>query len=208
MKLYYFETPSPRQPCAVAKHLGLPVEYVCVDLSKRENYAPEYLAINPNGKVPALQDGALKLWEANAIMCYLAEKADSDLWPTNPMQRIEVMRWLSWNAVHFSRHAGSLFFENMIKPKFGMGAPNAAIVAEAATFFARFAAVLDEQLSRNEYVAGPNLTIADFALGAFLPTAAQSGIPLEPFAHMRHWYARLDALPAWREPFPPRAVAA
>lgn len=208
MKLYYFETANSRKPCAVAKHLGLLVAYVRIDLSKGEHKQPGYLAINPNGKVPALEDGALKLWEASAIMCYLAEKAGSDLWPTNPMQRIEVMRWLSWDAAHFSRHAGSIFFENMIKPTFGMGPTDAAIVKEATANFMQFAAVLDEHLSRNAYVAGPNLTIADFTLAAFLPNAAEAKIPLEPFAHIRRWYGQLDALPAWREPFPPLAAAA
>jgi glutathione S-transferase len=103
MKLYYFETINPRKACAVAKYLGSPVEFVRVDLGKGEQKAPDYLAINPNGKVPALTDGETKIWEANAIMAYLARLTDSDLWPRDDDRQIEVTRWLSWSADHATR---------------------------------------------------------------------------------------------------------
>src|SRR3954462_9511039 len=70
MKLYYADTLNPRKACAVARYLNSPVEFVHVDLRKGEHKTPAFLAINPNGKVPAFSDGDLKLWEANAIMCY------------------------------------------------------------------------------------------------------------------------------------------
>ena len=116
MKLYYFESINPRKACAVARYLGSPVEFVRIDLAKGEHKAPEYLAINPNGKVPALVDGDAKLWESNAIMAYLAKAAGSDLWPRDDDRQIEVMRWLSWNGEHFTRHAGTLYFQHIIKP--------------------------------------------------------------------------------------------
>jgi glutathione S-transferase len=92
MRLYYFETPNARKPCAVAKYLGSPVEFVRVDLARSEHKQPAFLAINPNGRVPALEDGSLKLWESHAIMCYLARKADSDLWPTDEVEQIDILR--------------------------------------------------------------------------------------------------------------------
>lgn len=205
MKLYYCETPNPRKPCAVAKYLNVPIELVRIALETQQNRSPEFLAINPNGRVPALVDGPLKLWEANAIMCYLAEQAGSELWPSNPLKRVEVMRWLSWDANHFSRHAGSLFFENMIKPKLGLGAPKAKTIEEASSFFTRFAGILQEQLSQHQYVAGDDLKIADFAVASFLPYAEGSKLPLEPFPQIRRWHAELNTLPAWREPFPAAA---
>lgn len=70
MKLYYFETPNSRKPGAVAKHLNSLVEFVQIDLSKGEHQTPEYLVMNPNGKVPALADGDVRLWEGHAIMAY------------------------------------------------------------------------------------------------------------------------------------------
>lgn len=138
MKLYYFETLNPRKACAVAKYLGSPVEYVRVDLGKGENKTPEFLAINPNAKVPALTDGSTRLWEADAIMGYLAKAAGSDLWPGDERQ-IEVMRWLSWNAYHFTRHAGALYFQHIVKPLiFGTG-PDPKAVEEATGFVKQFA---------------------------------------------------------------------
>ena len=68
MKLFYFEVLNPRRACAVARYLNSPVEFVHVDLAKGEHKRPEFLAINPNGKVPALEDGATRLWEADAII--------------------------------------------------------------------------------------------------------------------------------------------
>jgi glutathione S-transferase len=131
MKLYYFETPNARKPCAVAKYLGAPVEFVRVDLTKREQKSPEYLAINPNARVPALQDGDIKLWESHAIMCYLANKAGSDLWPKDDHARIDILCWLNWDTAHFSRHAARLFFERYIKPNFGLGEPDSKEIEDA-----------------------------------------------------------------------------
>ena len=67
MKLFYYETPNPRKACAVAKYLGSPVEFVRIDLAKGESRTPEFLAVNPNGKVPAITNGSTRLWEADAI---------------------------------------------------------------------------------------------------------------------------------------------
>ena len=94
MKLFYSDTLNPRKACAVARYLNSPVEFVYVRLGKGEQRTPEFLAINPNGKVPVLQYGDKSLWEADAIMCYLARFAGSDIWPDDERQ-VDVIRWLS-----------------------------------------------------------------------------------------------------------------
>lgn len=202
MKLFYAETINPRKACAVARYLNSPVEYVHVDLAKGQHRTPEYLAINPNGKVPVLQDGEFRLWEANAIMCHLARVAKSDLWPDDGAKQIEVMRWLSWNADHFTRHAGALYFQNLIKPMFAAAAPDANTVKEATGYFRQFARVLSDHLRDRTYLVGNTLTVADFAVAASLPYAAKAHIPVEEFPEIERWHARLNELPAWREPFP------
>src|SRR6266404_2695013 len=141
MKLYYAETLAPRKACSVAGYLGLPIDYVFVDLRRGEQTRPEYLAINPNGKVPSLVDGEKKLWEADAIICHLAQRAESALWPRSAPQQIDVVRWMSWNSQHLYRHAGSLYFEYLIKPWVGMGEPDPSKVAEAQGFFRKHAGV-------------------------------------------------------------------
>ncbi len=147
MKLYYFETPNPRKPCAVAKHVGSEAEFVRIDLSKGEHKTPEFLAINPNGKVPALEDGDTRLWEGHAIMCYIAQKANSDLWPDDPAKQIDIIQWLNWDTAHFSRHAGRLLFQRFIKQKFGLGDADADEIEDATGYFHQFAAVLNATMT-------------------------------------------------------------
>jgi glutathione S-transferase len=207
MKLYYFETLNPRKACAVAKYLGSPVEFVRVDLGKGENKTPEFLAVNPNAKVPALTHGNTRLWEADAIMGYLAKAAGSDLWPGDERQ-IEVMRWLSWNANHFTRHAGALYFQHIVKPLiFGTG-PDSKAVEEATGFFRQFARVLNDHLRGRKFLVGDALTVADFSVAVTLPYAEKAKIPVGEFPEIERWHARLNELPAWREPFPAVKTAA
>jgi glutathione S-transferase len=201
MKLYYSETVNPRKACAVARYLDSPVEFVLVDLARGEQRTPEFLAINPNGRLPVLQDGALILWEANAIMCYLSDQAGADLWPHDARQ-VAVMRWLSWDMQHFSRPAGTLYFENLIRPQIGMGAPDAAAVDAAASTFRASAAILDAHLRTRRFLLGDTLTVADFATASTLPHAGDARIPLAEFPAIASWHARLQEPPAWRAPFP------
>jgi len=207
MKLYYAETLNPRKACAVARYLRSPVEFIRVDLRKAEQRTPEFLAMNPNGKVPVLDDGGKTFWEADAIMCYLAQKAGSDLWPDDARQ-IEIIRWLSWNAYHFTRHAGTLYFQHIIKPLIGMGEPDPAAVTEATGYVKQFAGVLDAHLSGREYLVGDTLSVADFAVSVTLPYAAPAKLPLDGFSEIQRWHARLNEIEAWREPFPVSESAA
>ncbi len=208
MKLYYFETINPQKACAVAKYLNSPVEFVRVDMTKGQHKSPDFLAINPNGKVPALVDGDTRLWESNAIMCHLARAAKSEIWPTDSAKQIEVMKWLSWNSEHFTRHASTLYFNYHIKPRFGLGAPDTEASDEASGYFKEFAAVLDDHLATRDFLLGDQLTIADFAASVTLPYAAEIKLPLDGFKNIARWHSRLEKLPAWREPFPQaKAVA-
>lgn len=204
MKLYYSDVLSPRRACAVAKYLQSPVQFVYLDMAKGEHRTPAYLAINPNGKVPTLTDGDYALWEADAIMCYLAERANSDLWPRDRKGQIEIQRWLSWNLQHFNLHAGTLYFEHIIKARFGLGDPDTATVKEARDQFRRFAAILDDHLDGRRWLVGDALSVADFAVATALPDAEHARIPLDEFPHIRQWHDRLGEFEAWREPFPNR----
>ena len=202
MKLYYSDKVlSPRKACAVAKHLDSPVEFIYIDIGKGENRRPDYLALNPNGKVPTLVDGEYTLWEADAVMCYLAARAGSDLWPRDERQ-IEVMRWLSWNLQHFSRHTVILYFEHLVKARFKLGAPDPAAIESARDQFRRFGAVLEAHIDKRRWLLGDTLTVADFAIASALPYADRAAIPLDEFPAIRRWHDRLSELDAWREPFP------
>lgn len=202
MRLYYFDVLSPRKACAVAKYLKLPMEYITVDLTKGEQRSPGYLTLNPSAKVPTLVDGEEIIREADAIICYLSEKASADLWPHDARRQIDVMSWFSWNAQHFTRATGSLYFENIIKPRFGIGMPVAANVDQALTEFRRYATVLNDHLKGREWLVGDSLTVADFSVAVTLPYAEKARIPIDEFPEVRRWHDQLNAFEAWRQPFP------
>lgn len=204
MQLYYAETLNPRKPCAVARYLELPVEYVHVDLAKGEHKRPEFLALNPNGKVPVLQEaGGRTLWESNAIMCRLAQVAGSDLWPRDADRQLDVLRWLCWDLQHFTRHGGALYFEHIIKPFLHLP-PDPAAAESATGFFKVNAAVLEGHLAGRRFLLGDQLTVADFATAITLPYAAPARIPLDDFPAIQRWHGRLCEMTAWREPWPKR----
>lgn len=200
MKLYYAETMNSYKTCAVARHLDLDVDFHRLDLKKGEQRSPEFLAVNPNGKAPALVDGETKLWESNAIMCHLAMRAGSSLWPQGERQ-VEIIRWFSWSADHFCRFAGQLYFENIIRAEFGMGEPDPVAVDEALRYVRRYAAILDAHLESRNYLLDDTLTVADFAVATVLPYAKGAHIPIEEFPAIRQWHDRLMELPAWQNPF-------
>ena len=203
MKLYYFDTLQPRKVCAAAKYLKAPVEYVYVDLLKGEQRSPGYLELNPNGKVPTLTDGERTLWEADAIMCALAARMGSDLWPHDARQA-DVIRWFSWNSQHFNRAGGALYFEHMVKARFRLGEPDAAEVARALQDFRGCAAILNDHLRGKRWLLGNSLTLADFSVAGVLPFADGSHMPLREFPEVSRWNDQLNAIEAWRNPYPAR----
>src|ERR1051326_7174960 len=123
MKLYAFPpSPRARKPLAVAHHLGLPFELVLVDLLKGDQKKPEYLKLNPNGKMPTLVDGDFVLWESDAICQYLAEKKGDGLWAKDSQGRHDIARWLFWDMAHWDPACATLLFEHVVKGVLGMGA--------------------------------------------------------------------------------------
>ena len=98
-------SPNSRKVEAVIDHLGLEVEIVRHDF-RGGLRSPDYLALNPNAKVPTLVDGTFVLWESNAIMQYLADKVGSDsLFPRDPRTRADIVRWQCWELVHFNQRS-------------------------------------------------------------------------------------------------------
>jgi glutathione S-transferase len=201
MNLYLFP-PSSRALAIVAltNHLGLDCELRPIDLGRGDQRAPDYLALNPNSKMPTLEDGDFVLWESNAILFYLAAKRpESGLWPSDVRGQADVLRWLAWEGAHWDAESvGMVSFEKSSKMVLGLGAPDPAFVARGEENFARFAAVLDGHLVGKTWLQGDRLTIADFSIGALVPTASRCGLPLERFVEIRRWYEGLAALPAWR----------
>jgi glutathione S-transferase len=206
MKLYFAETINARKACAAAKYVGAPVEFIRIDLRSSEHKKPPFTALNPNAKVPVLESGGATLWESNAIMCRLGEATGSDFWPRDNRQ-IDVMRWMFWSSEHFSRYTSRLYFENLVKQIFGLGAPNPASVEEAKGYVRQYGQVLDDHLRGRHFLVGDRPTAADFAVGAALPYAERAQLPLDGFHEIARWKTRLESLPAWSNPFPAAQAA-
>jgi glutathione S-transferase len=201
LKLYVFP-PSPRsfKVLALASFLDLEHETRVVDLGKGEQRRPDYAAINPNLKVPALEENGFRLWEANAILQYLAEKRpDSGLLPRDPGRRAQMVQWQFWDLAHWEPATAPVLLERCIKPLLGLGEPVAAEIERGLEGFARVAPILDGQLGSTRFLAGPDLTVADFSIGAILNLSEMAGLPVDDYPNIRRWHDELSALPAWRQ---------
>ncbi|WP_368562178.1 glutathione S-transferase family protein [Pseudoxanthomonas sp. UTMC 1351] len=208
MKIYWIKAQAPQRVLALVRHLGIEAELVEVDLMAGGLKTKEYAALNPNKKAPTLVDGDTVLWESSAIMAYLCIKTGSDMWPAhNPAEQVEVLRWLSWNDQHWSEVVSPFYFEHIVKSTFGFGTPDKEVVTAAVPELLRYAEVLDGHLEGRGYVACDRLTIADFALASMASHWRESEMPLQTFSNIVRWLDGLKRLPAWKEPWPEKAVA-
>jgi glutathione S-transferase len=167
--------------------LGLPLIDVPVDLAGGEHKRPEFLALNPFGQIPVIDDDGLVLADSTAILVYLAGKyADASWWPEDVVTRAEIQRWLS-------AAAGPIF-----------NGPNAARLVvvfkrdfdhdRAKAVAHQFLAVLEGHLAGREFLVGEGATIADIAIYSYVAVAPEGGVSLESYPNVRAWLVRVEAL--------------
>jgi glutathione S-transferase len=193
MKLYDFAfSPNCRKVRAVAYELGVAFESATVDLLRGEQRTPAFLAKNPNGRVPVLEDGDFVLWESNAILLYLATRYASgrSLVPTGARERAEVDRWLAWQLAHLQPATSKVAYERMVKKLTKRGEPDPAAIEAGTAEFATVSAVLDASLEGREYVAGA-LSVADFALASPYSIASSCGLDVTPYRRVNAWLDRV-----------------
>lgn len=208
LTIYAFP-PSPRsfKVLWAANHLGIPYDFEFVDFTKNAQSAPSYLALNPNGRAPAIDDGGYVLWESNAILEYFASlKPEAGLLPQETRARLAVTKWLYWDSAHWDPACAIFAFERVVKPLFGRGEAVQAEVDRGTALLERIGKVLDAELGKHRYIAGDRLTVADFSLGASLSIAEQARFPLENFRSIQRWQADLKALSSWAKTVQQQAV--
>ncbi|HEY7611305.1 MAG TPA: glutathione S-transferase, partial [Alphaproteobacteria bacterium] len=181
--------------------LGLPVAPVDVDLTKQAQRQPDFLAKNPMGQVPVIEDGDVILSDSNAILVYLASRYDASArWlPREALAQAEIQRWLSLAA-------GELAFgpaEARVIKLFGRNYD----YERAKTLAGRLFGVMDAHLAKRRFLAADHPTIADVALYSYTAHAPEGGVSLQPYPHIRAWLARIEALPNFA-PMPKSAVPA
>lgn len=179
--------------------LGVPFERVSVDLAKAEHKSPAFLALNPFGQLPVIEDGEHVLADSNAILVYLAMTYDTaGRWlPRDAHGMARVQRWLSVAA-------GQLAYGPAVaRVAMVFGRPADQAPREAA---ARLFAVIETHLAHQAFLAADHPTIADLALYAYTAHAPEGGVSLAPYPQLRAWLARIEALPGFiglaRSPVP------
>lgn len=207
MDLYVFP-PSPNclKVIALARHLKLPVKLKPVNVPRGEQKAREFLELNPNGRVPLLVDGPLKLWESDAILHYLAESSGSALLPRNAIERADLLRWMFWQSAHFAPACGILIYENVAKRVLGLGEPYPSEVRRGQELLEPLLRVLQHHFEEQDYVCGWRLSVADFSLAGHAVYWREAGMPFDEYPAVLAWYERVAALPAWREALHERAL--
>ena len=201
MRLYQHPmSANSRAATLAALWLKAPVELVFVDLANGEQRLPAYLKLNPNHRVPVLEDGDFYLWESRAIMQYLADKTPGQtVYPTDPRGRADVNRWLFWCGQHFAPAVGIFFWENLVKPMIGRGAPDPAELKRGEPLFNEFAAVLDQHLVDRKWVVGNSLTLADLSIAVAWACAAPGKAPVAWYANVQRWFMRIQQLEVWQQ---------
>jgi glutathione S-transferase len=170
--------------------LGLPCELRPVDVLRGEGRTPAFLALNPLGQVPVIEDGELVLADSNAILVYLARRYDaSGRWlPGDPVGAARVQRWLSLAAGELKDGPASARFACLI------GKTASASQLKVAQ---RLFAFMAQTLAAQPFLAAAEPTLADIAMYSYTAHAPEGGIVLEPFPNLLAWLARVEALPGF-----------
>lgn len=194
--LYTQTTPNGRKPMILMEELGAAYDRRFVDLAKAEQKSPEFLKLNPNGKIPVLIDedgpesGRHVIFESGAILIYLADKFASPLWPSAPAARSEVLQWLMFQMASVGPMIGQLgHFRNASEPQ-----PYAASRFQEEGN--RILGVLEMRLADAQYLGG-GYSIADIATYPWVIGGVNFiGLDLAPFPHLTRWLDAVGTRPA------------
>lgn len=194
--LYYWTTPNGHKITIFLEEAGLPYRMVPVNISRGEQFKPEFLRISPNNRIPAIVDDApatggrpVSVFESGAILQYLAEKTGKFL-PKDLDGRVEVMQWLFWQMGGLGPMAGQ-------NHHFGQYAPekNPYAIERYAKETNRLYGVLDKRLADREFVAG-DYSIADMASYPWIVPYERQGQKLGDFPNVKRWFETIRARPA------------
>lgn len=203
--LYAADTPNSWKVAALLEELGVAYEVVAIDIAQNTQKEPWFLAMNPNGRTPAMLDRSkpdepFYLFESGAMLLYLCDKYSSPLLPRDPRRRSEVEQWLMWqmsalgpmlgNCMYFKRIAAPMATD-VSKLQFGIDRYHKESV--------RLLGVLDERLKDRDFLCGPGkgeLSVADISCYGYVQAHWWAGVDVSQLAGLRAWLARLAERPA------------
>ncbi|SRR5712691_5914442 len=177
--------------------LGLPYEHRNAGGSYGGLDTPEFLAMNPHGRVPVVRDGSLVVWESNSIVRYLAASyGGGSLWPMSPAERSFADRWIDWSATALQPNFIKLFWGYYRTPDAQRNRPVLDAALAACT---RHYRALDFHLAKQPFLAGDVFTMADIPAGTSLYRYFNMGLPVEQPPRVMAWYERLQGRVAFRQ---------
>jgi GSH-dependent disulfide-bond oxidoreductase len=194
--LHYWTTPNGHKITIFLEEAGLPYRIVPVNISKGDQFKPDFLAISPNNRIPAIVDhepvggGApISVFESGAILLYLAEKTGRFL-PADPLGRVEVTQWLFWQMAGLGPMAGqNHHFSNYAPEKLPYAINR--YVSETSRLYG----VLNKRLADRPFVAG-TYSIADMAAYPWIVPHKNQGQSLDDFPHLKRWFEAIRNRPA------------
>ena len=191
--LYYWPTPNGHKVSIMLEECGLEYLTVPVDIGAGDQFAPEFLKISPNNRMPAIVDreSGISVFEGGAILMYLAEKSGQFL-PEDPKPRYDVLQWLFWQAGGLGPMAGQLsHFKSYLEE------PVPYAERRYGNEYDRLLAVMDEQLADRDFLAG-DYSIADIAAFPWVRPYKRLGNNVDNFPNLKRWYETLKARPGVR----------
>lgn len=190
-----------RKPIILSKLLGKELEYVEINVYQGQGRSPDFLAIQPTGKIPVLVDGQHILSESNAILLYIADKSrPSPYMGTSLGDRYKIYQWLFWESSQWQpiltdllrQHVGHLLLPALV-PK-----PNNSPKWEDGTLQKQLQ-YLDNALSSTGFLVGEHLTVADISVVGMMTYFQAMDFPFEKTPHLKRWFDGIQALDAWKE---------
>ncbi len=175
----------------VANYLGLDSELVTLNPMAGDLQSEDFLKINPIGKMPAIVDGDFCLSESGAIIRYLASKANSDIYPTDPKQRAVIDQWIDFGSMHVGASFIKVFFNLAFAEKIGMEKDQRSMEEGKAWLLDRFLPILEKRLSENIFLTGAQFSLADLNLLAYLDLAEPANIDLTVYPSLSAWLTNL-----------------
>ena len=193
MKLYGTPVSRALRSIWAAEEVGVDYELIPTSFRK-ESKTPEYLAINPNGRIPALVDGNLELFESMAINLYLAKTYGGKLYPSDPRDEARAIQWTIWGMTELEPYLIPILLHKMFLPE---DERDPAVVANAEAAVERPLGVLDAHLSDREYLLGGDFTIADLNLAGALTSAHFASFDIAKFENVARWMSRCTGRPSF-----------
>ena len=179
-----------------AQEVGVPFARSDAGMAFGVVHTPEYRAMNPNGQVPTLQDGALLLWESNVIVRYLcARYAPDTLYPQDLAQRFDAERWMDWQQTTFNGAGGPAFLQWI---RTAPEQRNTQTIAKSVAATEPLLALLDAHLSRQAFMAGSHFTMADIPLACDVHRWFGLPQPRPALPHLERWFHAIMQRPATR----------